>query len=162
MIVRYENFLTEIGVSRERNCLFCSEKDSLLHIFFECHHIQPLLAFLNSLKRTFSTKPKIPPWWFILNPPKKSNKFNSKRERDLFIYLICTAKMSIHLCRRNKRENIPYTDPKTIFKDKIATRLKIEFAYFNLVRQLDRFSDTWSQNEILCKLLPTNELEILI
>ena len=157
-----ENFRYQIGFNNTGNCLFCTENDSLLHTFYECHQNDPLLNFIKSLLNKFPSKPKVPPWWFVINPPKKSREFNTKYEFKLFLYVIGIAKLSIYLSRRNKRENSPFTEPLEIFKTKITARLKHEFAYHNLTHQKDLFLDTWACDEILCTISQTNDLKVLI
>ncbi len=41
-------------------------------------------------------------------------------------------------------------DPVEVFKGLVATRVKIEYAYYKLVDDMDCFMDIWGVGKVLC------------
>ena len=68
----------------------------------------------------------------------------------LINYISGTAKMAIWLTRKNKREGAGSIDPVQVMEGLVAARLRVEFAYYKLVDNVEAFSLFWAQGDVLC------------
>ena len=155
-------FLHNARFTLNPECPFCHVKDSLLHIFLECNHVQPLLTYLTQLtSRLMQPDATVPVYWYFINPPARTHAFADQRTLTLFVYLTSTAKYSIHTCRTVRIQCNEITNPLEIFKTRIRDRLRTEFEYYKLNQHLAPFINTWTINDIICSV-NDNELDIVI
>lgn len=128
-------------------CPFCSEIESIFHLFLECNRLEPLFQMLKEwcdmLGHVFSQES------FIYGP-----KYRYKtRNVDVFLnYLYGQAKLSIWLTRKAKIVGKGSTNIVLTYKGLMSARLTIEFAYYELVGNLVTFEEVWCLNGILCKI----------
>jgi hypothetical protein len=144
-------FLYNAGYRSTTTCPFCDERDTLLHIFFECPQIQTLLTFVSQKSKQLVDNAKIHLSWFFINPPSTNKNFPSKTTLNLFTFITSTAKMAIHLSRRNKVENTTPTDPLMIFKSRIRARILLEFEWHKLKREVETFRSIWTIHDVVCR-----------
>ena len=60
--------------------------------------------------------------------------------------------MSIWLSRRNKIQGVGSVEAELMAKGLVAARLRIEFAYYKMISQLEQFIEMWGQEEALCTI----------
>ncbi len=84
---------------------------------------------------------------FIYGP-----KYTEKRKSQLIllIFLSGTAKLSIWKSRKNKLSGQGSLDVLNIFKGLVAARLRIEHAYYKMIKCMETFMYIWGLNEVLC------------
>ena len=63
-----------------------------------------------------------------------------------------TAKMATWLTWKNKWEGTGNTDPVQVLEGLVAARLRVEFAYYNTVDNLETFISFWAQGDVLCSV----------
>ena len=58
------------------NCNYCSELNSLTHIFVTCSRLSGLFQIIQSLIRKLTpTNDKIPVWWYIISLPASASLY---------------------------------------------------------------------------------------
>ena len=146
------NFLVNAQFWHTNTCPMCDDTDSIQHIFLECPHNNALFVQYRKVTlRLVHAGTLIPPWWFILLPPNKSRNFLSRQAYNLFIFITAAVKLSIHLSRRNKRQNRGQSaDPLAIFRQRIQSRIRLEFDFFKLRGKMSVFDHIWSVHGALC------------
>ena len=53
---------------------------------------------------------------------------------------------------KNQTEGAGNTNPMQVLKGLVAARLRVEFAYYKLVDNLETFVSLWAQEEVLCSV----------
>lgn len=128
-------------------CPFCSETETLSHLFLKCDRLgslfQVLKEWCDMLGHAFSEE------GFIFGP-----KYRYKtRNVDVFLnYLYGQAKLSIWLTRKAKIMAKGSTNIVLTYKGLISARLMVEFAYYKLIGKLTTFEEVWCLNGILCMI----------
>ena len=114
-------------------CEFCQAEETLQHLWLRCPRLTPLFSLLKQwvggLGHSFEDE------LFIL-------LFYSaalRRNICLVNFLLGQAKMSIWLTRRNKIKETGSVDVDLMFRGLVATRLRMEFAYYKMVADLNEF-----------------------
>lgn len=64
--------------------------------------------------------------------------------------------MAVYMSRRNKIEGSSDIDVVCIFKKMLKARLKIDFNYYSLVSDLEKFSNIWCYKDVLCSVEEEN------
>lgn len=85
---------------------------------------------------------------FIYGP-----KYTEKKEKSVdFIefFLSGTAKLAIWKSRKNNLSGQSSLDVLKIFKVLVAARLRIEHAYYKIIKCVESFMYIWGINEVLC------------
>lgn len=65
-------------------------------------------------------------------------------------FLIGQATMSIWLTRRNTIKQTGSVDLESMFRGLVAGRVKIEFAYYKIISDLEEFMGIWGLGGVLC------------
>ncbi|XP_002739396.1 folylpolyglutamate synthase, mitochondrial-like, partial [Saccoglossus kowalevskii] len=73
-------FLFKACLNSSDKCPFCDEVDTLQHIFFDCTSSDNLLYLASRLVQEDF---RIPGWWFIILPPRRSKQFHSSQIEDI-------------------------------------------------------------------------------
>jgi len=133
-------------------CPFCSEAESGFHLFVQCSRLGNLFDLLSnwflSLGEEFSFQ------LFIFGPKYSVKKKNLSV---LMNFLSGTAKLVIWKTRKNRMLGQGATSVVPMFLGFVASRLRVEYAYYKLVESLAKFIELWGLNEVLCTLYE-NEL----
>lgn len=128
-------------------CLFCSEIESVFHLFVQCLRLGELFDVLRnwffSLGEEFSFQ------MFIFGPKYSVQK---KNVLVLINFLSGTAKLAIWKTRKNKLLGHESVSVLPMFLGLLASRLRIEYAYYKSVGCLPMFMEIWGINDVLCTL----------
>ena len=84
---------------------------------------------------------------FVFGPKYK------KRNRETLVlinFLNGIAKLATWKSRKNQMLGIGWTDVVKCFKGLIATRVKIEHAFYSLTSNLEAFTSQWGIRQVLC------------
>ena len=76
----------------------------------------------------------------------------------LLNYISATAKLSIWLSRRNRAQEVGCVDPLRIMYGLIKARLRVEYAYYKMVDNIECFRVMWALGGVLCTVGHDNEL----
>ncbi|KAL7858601.1 hypothetical protein AOLI_G00187030 [Acnodon oligacanthus] len=129
----------------EMTCPFCSEPESVEHLFIQCSRLNILFGTLHrlclKLDITFTYG------LFILGP-----KYTRSQQARccLLNFLFGQAKLAIWLTRRNKLRRQGLIDPDVMLKSFIRARVKVDFAYYKAMNDLVTFEKMWCVGEALC------------
>ncbi|KAL7838607.1 hypothetical protein AOLI_G00270110 [Acnodon oligacanthus] len=129
----------------EMTCPFCSEPESVEHLFIRCSRLNILFGTLHrlclKLDITFTYG------LFILGP-----KYTRSQPAKccLLNFLFGQAKLAIWLTRRNKLRRQGLTDPDVMLKSFIRARVKVDFAYYKAMNDLVTYEKMWCVGEALC------------
>ncbi|KAL7890945.1 hypothetical protein AOLI_G00004210 [Acnodon oligacanthus] len=129
----------------ETTCPFCSEPESVEHLFIQCSRLNILFGTLHTLclklDITFTYG------LFILGP-----KYTRSQQAKccLLNFLFGQAKLAIWLTRRNKLRRQGLIDPDVMLKSFIRARVKVDFAYYKAMNDLVTFEKMWCVGEALC------------
>ncbi len=138
-------------------CPFCGQLETVFHLFSECERLVPLFCFLEECCRKLGevfTKVS-----FIYGPKYKL----SKRETHVLVnFVFGQAKLAIWLSRKNKIVGMGQTDVTLIFRGLIKSRLKVEFAFYNLIMDIETFKYRWGINNCICEVDCDGSLNIYV
>ena len=146
--------VAHIDPSAGSQCEFCQAEESLQHLWLRCPRLAPLFSLLKQwvggLGLIFADE------LFIFGP-----RYSAALRRNICLvnYLVGQAKMSIWLTRRNKMKEAGSVDVDLMFRGLVAARLRIEFAYYKMVADLNEFISIWGGGDVLCRVI--DELLIL-
>ena len=76
----------------------------------------------------------------------------SKDKCQLFSFLLGSAKMAVYLSRRNRIEKAVDDDAVLLFVKMLKARLKIDFNYYRMMKDLERFSTVRCYKHVLCRV----------
>lgn len=126
-------------------CSFCSAEETIEHLFLQCLRLGGLLELLDSwfqgIGEEFSHKVFIGGLKY---------KVLDRGKLCLLNYLIGTAKLAIWKTRKNKELKVGSTNVEMMLKCMVKGRIKIEFSYYKLINDVERFLRIWGINEVLC------------
>ena len=129
-------------------CSFCDCEESLQHLWLQCPRLSGLFSVLQQVLRGLGEV--LEDSLFVFGPRYTAAQ---RRRVSLVNFLIGQAKMSIWLSRRNKMKGQGSTDATLIFRGLVATRLKVEFAYYKMVSDLEEFVSVWGgEGNVLCSV----------
>jgi len=138
-------------------CPFCGEQETIFHLFFNCGRLQRLFAELERWCQTLGMV--FTPMVFVYGPRySRSNK----DVHVLINFLFGQVKMAIWLSRKGKLNDTGSTDVLSIVKGLIKTRIKIEYAYYKLVNNLEMFNCKWGINHCVCEVDIDGNLQVNI
>lgn len=136
-------------------CLFCGQTETVLHLFFYCGRLEALLSqieeWCRNLGEVFS------PVLFIYGPMYKKNR---KQIHVMLNFLFGQAKMAIWLSRKGKLNGVGSTDAVAILKGLVKSRLTVEHAYYQLIKDIETFKYTWGVEKCLCEIDIDGSLQI--
>ena len=142
-----------IDPNQGEGCLFCSQTETLFHLFVECPRLAGVFDILRGwfmgMGEVFSHQ------LFIFGPMYSVPK---KGLHTLMNFISATAKLSIWLSRRNRAQEVGCVDPVLIMKGLIKARLRVEHSYYKMVDNIEGFSMKWTLGGALCTVGHNNEL----
>ncbi len=130
-----------------QECLFCRWEETVFHLFLNCERLIPLFNILeiwcHRLGQVFT------PSVFIYGP---KYQFNKKETIILVNFLFGQAKLAIWLSRKRKLNGEESNDVVMILIGLIKARVKIEFAYYKLIENIEMFKFKWCVNNCICEV----------
>jgi len=88
---------------------------------------------------------------YFISGPKYT--FHDRRKICLLNFLLGMTKIAIWKTRKNKLLGIGTVDAENAFKGMVTSRIKIEYTYFQLINDIQRFAEIWSVEGVLCEVL---------
>jgi len=138
-------YLARVDPTVGKECVFCGQEETLKHLFLDCSRLKGLFQILKSWLRKLGED--IDEKMFVFGPKYVA----AERKRiSLINFLIGEAKLAIWITRKNKRKERGTTEPELILKAFVSARIKAEFAFFKLTKNVVAFSEFWGQAEALC------------
>ncbi|KAJ3605666.1 hypothetical protein NHX12_027711 [Muraenolepis orangiensis] len=138
-------------------CIFCSEVETLEHLFVQCPRLSALFVLLKSwfqgLGEEFSFI------LFIFGPKYSAKK---KGVHTLLNFLSGAAKMSIWLTRRNRVQGVGSVALLPVLRGLLKARLRVEYTYYHLMDNIQAFSHMWAVGGCLCSVGGDGELRLHI
>ncbi|KAJ3612006.1 hypothetical protein NHX12_020285 [Muraenolepis orangiensis] len=120
-------------------CIFCSEVETLEHLFVQCPRLSALFILLKSwfqgLGEEFSFI------LFIFGPKYSAKK---KGVHTLLNFLSGAAKMAIWLTRRNRVQGVGSGARLPVLRGLLRARLRVEYTYYHLIDNIQAFSHMWA------------------
>ena len=134
-------------------CNFCSQEETLEHLFLQCARLRALFSLLDNwflgLGEIFL------PEVFIYGPKYAVKK---KRVHVLMNFISGAAKLAIWITRKNQTRGAGSVDPVQATQGLVAARLRVEHAYYRTVDNLETFNATWAVGGVLCMVGERGEL----
>ncbi|KAJ3581933.1 hypothetical protein NHX12_016070 [Muraenolepis orangiensis] len=141
----------------EEGCIFCSEVETLEHLFVQCPRLSALFVLLESwfqgLGEGFSFI------LFIFGPKYSAKK---KGVHTLLNFLSGAAKMAIWLTRRNRVQGVGSVALLPVLRGLLRARLRVEYTYYHLMDNIQAFSHMWAVGGCLCSVGGDGELRLHI
>lgn len=134
-------------------CLFCSQPETLAHLFVECPRLGPLFVLVKRLFQGYGVRFSFD--LFIFGPKYQAKK---KSVYTLMNFLFGSAKLAIWLTRRNKTQNSGCVDLVPVFEGLLKSRLRVEFAFYKIMEKLQDFINMWAVGGVLCSVEGDGEL----
>lgn len=127
------------------DCPFCVQDETLVHLFCGCGRLGVLFNLLKQCCLNWRECFSFPLFIF---EPKYSVK---KKLKHVLINLVFgAAKLSIWLSRKNKILNKGSKEVYEVFLGMLEARLRIECVYYELINNLQAFTEKWSVGNVLC------------
>ena len=82
--------------------------------------------------------------------PRYSTK--TKSRVTLLNFISGTAKIAIWLSRKNKINGLQKEDAAVIFQRHVIARVRVEFEFFKLTRNVEVFVNKWDIDNVLCSV----------
>lgn len=145
----------EPGVSVQ--CPFCPAEETVFHLFVDCPRLQPFFLFLENLLASLGVT--FTKTFFVF-----SVKYSfARRDRcSLVNFVLGQAKLAILKSRKNKILATGFINPISVFRILMVSRIKMEFAYFKMVHDLDNFERRWCIGEGVCAVTEEGQLVMLL
>ena len=132
---------------RGEYCQFCGEVETVEHLFLTCERLEGVLRIVqgwcSGLGRDFSRE------LYTCGP---RYKYVKRRKVCLLNFLFGQAKLATWKSRKNKRLGKGSFEAGDIVLGLVAARLRVEFTYYKLVRNLSQFVSVWGINGMLCEV----------
>ena len=153
-VVATGSLLLKMKIFCNQLCPFCSECDTIMHIFYECRRLIPLFSILNSFIVNFFPDIKSCPkdWWFCGVPFVYGCYINIKKFL-LINWLIVLARKSIYVSRNNKLNGVLPDGVLYIFQSRVKHRLIIEFQYAVYIGEREKFLVNWCLDSLRCYIV---------
>uniref|UniRef100_A0A669D6D2 Reverse transcriptase domain-containing protein n=1 Tax=Oreochromis niloticus TaxID=8128 RepID=A0A669D6D2_ORENI len=128
-------------------CPFCSERETLEHLVVCCPRLVGLFSLLQEWVESLGVTFSVP--LFVFGP-----KYSVQKRRTLVLinFLFGTAKLAIWKTRKNQMLGQGWTDVVQSLKGLLASRLKVEHAFYSLTSSLDSFETMWGIGRVLCSV----------
>jgi len=152
-VIATNRHVVHLNPNVEVDCLFCSENENIFHLFVQCERLGNLFSLLSQWVSALGED--LSPQLFIFGPRYVTSR---KHVLVLLNFVFGTAKLSIWKTRKNKMLGKDTLDPLLMFKGLVASRLRIEYAYYTLVGCLPMFVNTWAINGALCRIDENDDL----
>ena len=144
-IIAVNAFVSVINSDVGHVCEFCPHREIVFHCFMECFRLLPLFVMLEQIFGLFGEF--FSQHMFILGYRYSQKK---KGKCQLLNFIVGRAKMAVYLSRRNKIETAVDDDAVFVFVKILKARLKIDFKYYRMMKDLEKFSSVWCYKHVLC------------
>jgi len=137
--------VAHLDPSQGVECPFCTQNETLVHLFCECCRLGELFHLLEQWcllwGECFSFS------LFIFGPKYSAKK---KQKHVLMNYVFGVAKLSIWISRKHMIQKKGSNEVNGVFLGLLASRLRIEYAYYKLTNNVQCFVEKWSVANVLC------------
>lgn len=144
-IVATNKYRAHFDPSTGEGCPFCPLPETLEHFVLTCPRLEQLFDLVKHLVKGLGEQFTTP--LFIFGPKYTPKK---KPVSVLTNFIFGNAKMAIWRSRKNKLVGTGCTDPVLCFRGLLSARLRVEYAYYRLINDLDAFVAMWGINDVLC------------
>ncbi|TWW53858.1 Transposon TX1 uncharacterized 149 kDa protein ORF 2 [Takifugu flavidus] len=131
-------YLVHLDPSTGDGCPFCSQSETIYHLFVQCPRLVGLFGQLQrwflGLGEGFSFRT------FIFGPHYRARR---KAVHQLVNVLSGTAKLAIWKTRKNRVRGQGSEDVVAMMTGLLAARLRVEFNFYKLTGQIGTFEDIW-------------------
>ncbi len=140
-------FISVLNPEVDSVCPFCSNRETIFHVFTNCCRLQPLFLAASNVFRscndTFSLET------FILG-------FKYERKKrfvcQLLNFALGQAKLAIYTSRKKKIEQNVNQNIVAVFSNLVKSRVLIDFLYYKSIDDFVTFECIWCCNKALCSL----------
>uniref|UniRef100_A0A8C1S2L1 Reverse transcriptase domain-containing protein n=1 Tax=Cyprinus carpio TaxID=7962 RepID=A0A8C1S2L1_CYPCA len=132
--VAVNSFVSVINPNVCNVCPFCEKRETIFHCFMECTRLGYFFDFLKLLFRSLNEVFTVQ--IFILGYPYAAK---NRIKCQLLNFIIGEAKMAIYLSRRNKIEGSEGCEVISILKNRIKSRVWIDFKFYKMMKDLSFF-----------------------
>lgn len=146
-ILAVNAFISILNSAVPNTCPFCEAVETVFHCFSECPRLIPLFSLLDCLFKkageTFSLRT------FILG--FKYNK-TQKHKCHMINFILGQSKMAVYVSRKRKVEDSMDCDVVLLLSRMIKARILIDFKYYCIMKDVERFKMTWTYRGVLCSV----------
>ena len=136
-------------------CIFCSQNETLEHLFIQCPR---LCALFELLERWFRGLGELFVFDLFIFGPKYCAK--KKDVHSLVNFVSGAAKLAIWLTRRNRAQSVGSVEPVLVLKGLLKARLRVEHAYYRMMDNVHGFGHVWAVGGVLCSVGGDGELNV--
>ncbi len=146
-ILAVNSFVSVLNVEVKDDCPFCSQRETIFHVFVQCSRLVPFFDFVKGIFHGFneSFSERV----FILGFKYSQSK---KYIFQLLNFIIGQAKMTIYVSKRNKLEEKPCQNIIEIFLILVKSRVLIDYKLYKDMNDLFTFEKIWCCNGTLCMI----------
>lgn len=123
----------------------------MFHCFSACSRLTPIFSLLAQFFTAFNLNFNITVFIFGNGYRKKT-----KRIDQIVNFLVGQAKLAIYKTRKNRVQREGSDDVLSMFKILVKCRLKVDYEFYKLLKDLGKFEELWCVNEMLCELEGVN------
>ena len=141
-------FTSIINPAVSNQCPFCNIRETAFHIFSDCERLTAFFTLLTCVFKCFNQT-------FLITKLIYGAGYNktNKKMWHLLNFIIGEAKMAIYISRKNKMEGQSNVDAASVWRCNLRCRLRLEFSFYKIIKNLGSFSDMWCHKNILCAVL---------
>ena len=136
-------------------CIFCSQSETLVHLFVQCPRLTVLFELLKRLFLGLGEKFSFD--LFIFGPKYCAQK---KSVHTLVNFLSGSAKLAIWLTRKNGAQSVGSVEPVLVLKGLLKARLRVEHSYYQMMDDMQGFRHIWAVEGVLCSVGSDGELNV--
>ncbi len=130
-----------LKVSDDEGCPFCQVPETVYHLFIECTRLEQILGLIENWSLHFIGN--FNQELFIFGPKYSTN---NKSKVVLLNFLFGAAKLAIWCTRKNKVEGRESVNTVLMMRGFIKKRLMMEYAYYNLINDVESFFHVWGED----------------
>ena len=140
-------YLVHLDPGTGDDCPFCSQTETIYHLFIQCSRLARLYRQLKSwfqgLEELFSF------CLFIYSPQYSAKK---KNVHTLINFMSGLAKLAIWKTRKNRVRGAGSEDVVMMLTGLLAARLRVEFEFYRLTKKTEVFVNIWGVWNVLCSV----------
>lgn len=140
-------FLNILDPQVRDQCPFCTERETVFHYFLYCHRLQTLFAALKRIFCDFSLEFSHIVFIFGVQYSQKH-----KYRCQLANFLLGQAKLAILKSRKSQVEHGNAQSAVSVFKTLVMSRIKLDFCFYKMTKDLDKFILIWGVGGVLCDI----------
>ena len=137
---------------RSKLCSFCGLSEDIFHMYTTCARLKGIFQSVEQLASGITGK-NVDRRAFIFGLDPKAGKANK-----LCNFIFNLAKKANLITRSNKEEQKGLTDIDFVFKILLKARMKTDFSYYKVIRNINKFKREWLINDILGQITINQEL----